>query len=301
MAAPEDIPSLGGSPGRPMQLIVAAGLAVLLAWLWRRRARQPIDLRGERVLVTGGAHGIGLALAERLLQVGATVVIADVNTGVPLAASPRLHVFRCDVGDAASVAGLHAAIRAGLGAMPTVLVNNAGIQNQGKELCELAAGEIERIVATNLLGVLQMTRTFLPAMLEADRGHVVNVASCLGLGGLNRLTDYCATKFGVVGFNEALRLELKAGGARVRTTVVCPFLVRTGMFARVRVRHPWLTRPLEPGEVADAMLDAIRYGDVEELVMPAVFRLFPLVRLAPCWVYDWLQMALGSCDSYEAA
>jgi all-trans-retinol dehydrogenase (NAD+) len=134
----------------------------------------------------------------------------------------------------------------------------------------------------------------------------VNIASCLGLGGINNLADYCASKFGVVGFNESLRLELKtmyplhdlcfaynySGLPQIQTTVVYPFLIKTGMFDGIRIAHPKLTRPLETDEVSEALFDAIIYRNKEELFIPAFLHLFPIVRMFPGWIYDWLQMVM---------
>jgi all-trans-retinol dehydrogenase (NAD+) len=178
-----------------------------------------------------------------------------------------------------------------------VLVNNAAIQNGGKTLLELEETEIEYLMRVNLLAPINLTRLFLSDLRSS--GHIVNVSSCLGLGGLNRMTDYCASKFGLYGFNESLRIELKLRkDIHVTTTVVCPFLVQTGMFNYIRVIHPWLTRPLTPTAVASEILDAIIFRDREEIMLPGFVRFMSFIRLFPCWVYDRSQMLMGSCESF---
>ncbi len=119
------------------------------------------------------------------------------------------------------------------------------------------------------------------------------------MGGINNLADYCASKFGILGFSESLRLELKhQGNNHVMVTTVCPFLVETGMFSGLKVAHPWLTPPLKPESVAEALLDAIKYRDREEIILPRRISLVKVIKLLPCWIYDELQLRLGSCDSF---
>ena len=74
-------------------------------------------------------------------------------------------------------------------------------------------------------------------MLERDHGHIVSIASCAGLGGVSGLCDYCASKFGAVGFQESLHMELKGLKSNIQTTVVCPYYINTGMFEGAKTRY----------------------------------------------------------------
>ena len=85
--------------------------------------------------------------------------------------------------------------------------------------------------------LFQTTKAFLPAMLEKNHGHVVSIASAAGLAGVNGLCDYCASKFGAVGFQESLHMEMQALKININTTVVCPFYINTGMFTGVKTRY----------------------------------------------------------------
>lgn len=233
------------------------------------------------------------------MEAGATVIIADLNEppSHELVSEFRQSLvhYQIDVGSKESLSSMESE----LSKKPTILVNNAAIQNNGKSIEQLGFEEIDRIVKTNLLAGMYCTKIFLPYMKEKGSGHIINMASCLGLGGLNNVADYCATKFGVVGFNESLRLELKTQGYhRIKTTIVCPFLVNTGMFANLRVAHPLLTPPLSTEEVAEAIFDAIRYRNRDEIWMPKSICLLPLVRLFPCALYDFAQQLIGSTNSY---
>ena len=110
-----------------------------------------------------------------------------------------------------------------------VLVNNAGIVS-GRPLLELSDERIERTFAVNTLALFWTSKAFLPAMTARGSGHIVTVASAAGLIGTARETDYAASKFAAVGFNEALRLELRRSAPGVKTTLVCPYYIDTGMF-----------------------------------------------------------------------
>src|SRR5207247_8346795 len=137
-----------------------------------------------------------------------------------------------------------------------ILINNAGVVS-GKGLLEISEEAIQRTFDVNTLALFWTTRAFLPGMIARDRGHVVTIASAAGIVGTSRLVDYCASKHAAVGFNEALRLELKRQGNKVVTTVVCPFYISTGMFEGVKTRFPLLLPILEPQKVADRIVDAI--------------------------------------------
>src|SRR5690606_13138098 len=102
------------------------------------------------------------------------------------------------------------------------------------------------------------TRAFLPGMVDRNEGHIVTIASAGGLIGVPRMTDYSASKFAAVGFDDSLRVELKRLGYHgIRTTVVCPFYINTGMFKGVKTRFPWLLPILEPDEAANKIVSAI--------------------------------------------
>ena len=89
----------------------------------------------------------------------------------------------------------------------------------------------------SLILVFQTCKAFLPGMMERNHGHLVNIASSAGLLGVNGLADYCASKFAAVGFDESLRFELEMMGKDVKTTVVCPFYINTGMFDGAKTRY----------------------------------------------------------------
>lgn len=113
-----------------------------------------------------------------------------------------------------------------------IIINNAGIMNKAKTLLNLEEVEIFQIFKVNILSQIWICREFLPEMIEQNKGHIVNISSSLGIFGAYKLTDYCTTKFAVIGFTEALRMELKTlnPNNQINVTLVCPFHVKTNLF-----------------------------------------------------------------------
>jgi NAD(P)-dependent dehydrogenase (short-subunit alcohol dehydrogenase family) len=176
-------------------------------------------------VVTGGASGIGLALAEALLENGARVLLADRDEASLAAAvvqlarhGERLATTSVDVVDAAQVAQMIEAATARFGPID-YLFNNAGIG--GTLPIESATlAHWQRVIDVNLWGVIHGIQAALPAMRHRGRGHIVNTASISGLLPIPGQSLYNAAKYAVVGLSESLRLELQADGIGV--SVVCP-------------------------------------------------------------------------------
>lgn len=260
-----------------------------------------MKLAGRRVLVTGGGQGMGLLIAQGAAVRGAHVGIWDVNGKALPDASARVLAARAsadqrvvsdavDVGDPDAV--LEAAARLGksLGGVD-VLVNNAGVVS-GKRLLELSPEEVQRTLRVNTAALFWTTRAFLPAMIEAGSGHVVTMASAGGLIGVSGLSDYCASKFGAVGFHESLRAELRRTAPGVDTSLICPFFVGTGMFAGVRTRFPFLLPILEPEKVAAAVIRAVEKNRAA-VVLPWFVHSLKLLRLLPARWLDPIASFFG--------
>jgi len=255
-------------------------------------------INNKHVLITGGASGIGRRLALRCAEMGAAVSILDIDEAGAKAAAAEaaargagpVRAFAGDVGDRAQVAACAAEVLAAQGAVD-ILVNNAGVVS-GKPLLELPDEHIERTFRVNTLALFWTTKAFLPAMVARGSGHIVTVASAAGLIGSPRETDYAASKFAAVGFNEALRMELKRSAPGVKTTVIRPFYIDTGMFAGVKTRFPLLLPILKEGDVTERILRAIQH-DTPQVDMPLMVRTLPLMRLLPVWAFDGLADFFG--------
>jgi all-trans-retinol dehydrogenase (NAD+) len=262
-------------------------------------------INNKHVLITGGASGLGRLLALRCAGLGATVTLWDVDAAgaeavaaeanaVAAAADPgnagATRAFACDVGDRAQVYVCAEEVLATVGPVD-ILINNAGIVS-GRPLLALPDERIELTFKVNALALFWTTKAFLPGMIDRGSGHVVTVASAAGLIGSPRETDYAASKFAAVGFNEALRLELRRGAPGIRTTVVCPFYIDTGMFAGVKTRFPMLLPILKEADVTERILRAVQH-DRAQVLMPFMVRTLPAMRLLPVWAFDRLADFFG--------
>jgi all-trans-retinol dehydrogenase (NAD+) len=256
------------------------------------------NVSGRTCLVTGAASGIGKLLALELADRGADLVLWDLDADrldeavaeVAARRGGRAWGYRCDVTDREAVAAVAEKVRAEAGD-PTVVVNNAGIVS-GRHLADLTPEQIERTFAVNVLALYWVTKAFLPSMLARDEGHVVTVASAAGLVGVAKQTDYAASKHAAVGFDESLRMELRALGSNVRTTVVCPYYVDTGMFEGVKTKVPFLLPILQPETVARKVARAIA-RDRRTVILPPFVRLLPATRVLPVALFDRLMDLFG--------
>jgi all-trans-retinol dehydrogenase (NAD+) len=259
--------------------------------------------RDKNVLITGAASGIGRLMASRIGAEGGNLILWDVNragldeTKAELeAAGRKVHAYTCNLADRRAIASTAEQTLKECGPVE-VLVNNAGVVS-GKTLLGASEDDIQRTFDVNTLALFWTTRAFLPAMLERNSGHVVTIASAAGIVGTSRLVDYCSSKHAAVGFDEALRLELKRDGKDVKTTVVCPFYISTGMFAGVKTRFPLLIPILDPEYVADRIVGAIR-KDQRRLVMPRFVYTTWLARILPIPVFDAIMEFFGVNKSMD--
>jgi NAD(P)-dependent dehydrogenase (short-subunit alcohol dehydrogenase family) len=242
---------------------------------------QGMQLSGKVAVVTGAASGIGLAITERFLAEGMSVVMADIESEVLheeanrlLATGAAVTAVVCDVSDAEQVAALRDAALAAYGAVH-VLCNNAGVASGGSTWRTKPA-VWDWIVGVDLLGVAYGVNAFVPLMIEQGEGHIVNTASEAGICATPMLGAYHAAKYGVVGLSEALVMEL--AGTGVGVSCLCPELVRTKIFESTRnaPAHLGLRKPesvsmemlesvmqttaLDPAVVAGNVTDAIVEG-----------------------------------------
>jgi NAD(P)-dependent dehydrogenase (short-subunit alcohol dehydrogenase family) len=221
----------------------------------------PIDL--GPVVVTGGASGLGAAVADAVAGAGGTPVVLDLHP------SPTGHASTAvDLADARAAERAVAAVAEAHGGLGAV-VTSAGIDACGK-LADVDAERWDRVVAVNLLGTAAVVRAAVP-YLERTRGRIVTVASTLGYRALSDATAYCASKFGVVGFSRALQLEL---AGRVGVTLLIPGGMQTRFFDdRDPQYKPGPDADLQgPQDVAGAVLFALtrpRGSEVRELVVTA--------------------------------
>jgi NAD(P)-dependent dehydrogenase (short-subunit alcohol dehydrogenase family) len=232
-------------------------------------SRTRVSFRGKVAVVTGAGSGIGRQLALGLARRGARLALADVDDA-GLAASADMvkalgadvHTAHIDVSDRQAVENHAAAVAEHYGVVHQVY-NNAGIATSATVL-ESQWDVYERVLAVNLWGVLHGTRAFLPYLIASGDGHVVNVSSINGILGQPSISAYCASKFAVRGFTEALRGEMTAAGHPVRVTVVHPGGVKTN------IANASLARAEAAGqEISPEQRERVRTYNDRVLRMPA--------------------------------
>ena len=226
-------------------------------------------LAGRRVLVTGGARGLGYAFAQAIAQAGARVVIADVLAGRVQQAACELSGMGLDVSgvslDLADPASIDACIERTVKRLGGLdgLVNNASITNSGGKSCEeLDIETWDQVMQVNVRGTWLMTRAVLPALRESGRGAVINLASDTPLWGAPNLLAYVASKGAVIAMTRSLAREL--GNANITVNAIAPGLVLVEATAYVpEARHRLYTeqraiqRPQLPDDVSGAVLFAL--------------------------------------------
>jgi NAD(P)-dependent dehydrogenase (short-subunit alcohol dehydrogenase family) len=259
-------------------------------------------LSGKVALITGGASGIGRALAEELARRGAEVVLADRQTTLAEEVARAIRggggtaeVAELDVRDAAAFRRVALETRRRSGHVD-YLFNNAGIAIGG-EIAGYSQADWDDVIEVNLRGVTHGIQAVYPAMIAQGSGHIVNTASMAGLVATPGEGSYTATKHAVVGLTRALRLE----GARygVRASALCPGAIRTpiltgGRFGRLnmggvkeeQIMRLWeRMRPMPPSIFARKAIDAIQ-RNVDIIVLPAWWKAF--------WYLDRLSPALSA-------
>lgn len=188
-------------------------------------------LHDQHAIVTGGGRGIGAAVVKRLSGMGARVTLMGRDERVlqeQAAKFDNAQAIVCDVTDAASVSSAFSRARERFGDA-AILVNNAG-QAKSEKFTDTDAALWARMLDVNLTSVYRCTREVLPAMIQARRGRIVNIASTAGVSGAARMTAYAAAKHGVVGLTRSLALETVKYGITVNA--VCPGFTDTEMTDR---------------------------------------------------------------------
>lgn len=208
------------------------------------------NIRGAQVLITGGASGIGKLMAEESLRRGARrVIIWDIDPNGLAASVQQWKVEGYDVhGEVIDITKTDVvrltAVRMLEQFGPVdILINNAGIII-GKLFEEHTHDDIELTMNVNTQAMMHVTLAFLPAMINAGRGHLVNIASAAGMASNPRMSVYVASKWAVIGWSESVRLELEARGSDLHVTTVTPFYISTGMFEGVRSPIVPIVRPV---------------------------------------------------------
>lgn len=224
---------------RPWRAAAALAVAVAIGLTRRRRRRPPRWWRGRVVVITGGARGLGYALAEVFASRGAIVWLVarhrdQIDRAVERLSADGASVYGhvADITDPAAVETMIATVAARHQRLD-VIVNNAGVIT-AMPFVNAELTDFQNSIDTHFWGPLHVTRAALPWLRRASPGHIINISSIGGRVGVPHLAPYCAGKFALTGLSQALRAELT--GHDVWVTLATPGLMRTGSIGRVQLR-----------------------------------------------------------------
>jgi NADP-dependent 3-hydroxy acid dehydrogenase YdfG len=242
-------------------------------------ARAARSLTGQVVAITGGGRGIGRATAAALIAQGAQIAIGDIDASLAERTAQELGAgtvgLPLDVTNRASFEAFLDEVESRLGPLD-VLINNAGIMPIGPFTEESDATAV-RMVGINLHGVIFGSKLALQRFQSRGRGHLVNIASAAGKTGFPGGATYCATKHAVVGLSESIRQEVR--GTDIGVSVVMPVVVHTELGSGLPEARGF--KPVEPEDVASAIVDALQHRRYDVFVPKRVGALIRLNGLMP--------------------
>ena len=217
-------------------------------------------IKESRLLITGGASGIGRIMGRQALQRGAKeVIIWDINeqniasTVEELSALGRVKGYKVDVSNNECVEQSYARVKEECGDVD-ILINCAGIVTSNKTFDKQSVQDIERTMRINSIAPMVVALQALPDMIRRNRGHICNIASAAGMLSNPKMSVYAASKWAVIGWSDSVRIELKQMRSKVHFTTIAPYYISTGMFDGVKSRFFPI---LKPEKVARKILRAI--------------------------------------------
>ncbi|MEM8583959.1 MAG: SDR family NAD(P)-dependent oxidoreductase [Bacteroidota bacterium] len=256
-----------------------------------------IDHTDSIAIITGAGSGIGRALTLAAAKRGIFPIATDVNAEyleqtAQLLDEHQLDTHLLDVSDAAAIAQFAQDTMPKLAGKSLLLFNNAGISLVGGSFTRTELTDFRRLIDINLWGTITMTKYFLPQMLKANSGSIINISSIMGMLGIARQVAYCTSKFAVRGFTESLRMELF--GTNIRTLCVHPGAVQTNIVndSLIGENHNETHREklaetfrgfggLSADEAADAIFDALERGKERLVLGEDAEEMYKLVTAMP--------------------
>jgi len=265
----------------------------------------PRRLEGKVVVVTGSASGIGEIVAKKLANHGAQVVMLDVSAQGLKRVSNEItknggvaFSYMCDVSDVKAISSMATKVKAKFPKGVDILINNAGVVGEGKNLLDWSNEDLAKTMGINVLGPLFMIKVFMKDMIKRDQGRIVNVASSAGRSYACRLSAYCASKAALIHANNSLRLELRRANSKVATSLLMPWHVNTRMFNGVTFWWPirWIFPGLKAEVVANRIVSmaTARPGVHHEETMPLqVHWSLVLLSIMPTALTDYITELAG--------
>ena len=229
---------------------------------WRSK-----NVKGQVCWISGSGSGIGKLMAIKFSALGCRMVLVDINKEwldkavkeCKDAGAESVNSYVCDLSNREQVYAMTAKVKKEVGPVD-ILINNAGIVS-GKPILELDDDRnIDRTFKINAISHFWTIKSFLPDMLSRQRGHIVTIASMAGIcAPMGKMTDYASSKYAAVGIAETLEFELRCTYKTdaIKSTVVCPYFINTGMFHGISLKYEWLLPYMTPDYVAQKTVDAV--------------------------------------------
>lgn len=261
------------------------------------------DIKGKNALLTGGSRGLGSYIARYLAKEGVNLALtARSEEGLKATADDvsrenvNVKIYPGDITDHSFRESLLKDIKKDFGPLD-ILVNNAGME-WVSSYTALTPDYIEKMIQTNLIAPMLLTRLALPDMLAQGSGHILTMSSLGGKRGNPFGGTYCATKAGLIEWSKGLRLELGESGVGV--SVICPgFVSESGMFAEYNKKPPLISNATTPEKVAEAVIKAIKKDICEIVVNPGPTWLIPLLDAIHPGIANWLYKIGGVYSFYK--
>ena len=219
-----------------------------------------MQIKGNTILITGGASGIGSIMGRMALEKGAeALVIWDINEinieyiKRKYSKLGKVYGYRVDVSDNEAVKAAYAQTVQDCGQVD-ILINCAGVVTSNKTFDALTADEIERTMNINAIAPMYVTLSCLSDMIARNHGHICNITSAGGMISNPRMSVYSASKWAAIGWSDSMRIELHEMKSSVRVTTIAPYYINTGMFEGVQSK---IFPILKPEKVAAQILKAI--------------------------------------------
>ena len=250
-----------------------------------------MELKNKKLLITGGASGIGKIMARKSLERGVShLVIWDINEeglsktkeefskfGIPI------FISKVDVSNLDEIKINAQKVRTEVGKID-VLINNAGIV-VGKYFHENTHQDIQKTMLINSNALMHVTLEFLPEMMKENSGAICNIASSAGLISNPKMAVYAASKWAVNGWSDSLRLEMEQLKKNISVTTIMPFYINTGMFDGVQSK---LIPILEPEPTAEKIIKSIE-NKRKILAMPLPYWFIRISQgILPLPIFDWV-------------
>lgn len=228
-------------------------------------------LAGQVAVITGGGRGIGAAIARKLSKLGATSVLCGRTRAALESAAQTIadaggkaEAVPCDVSNLQSVEAAAKHVESSFGRLD-ILVNNAGIGGFGGPLHQLPPGAWDQILNTNLRGVYYTTRAFVPMMIRAHSGHIINISSLAGKNALPNGAAYAASKWGLNGLSYSIAEELR--GYNIRVAVICPGSTNTDLGPHAGKDHSKMLQPEDVAHTAAMLVTQSPQSFVSEILL----------------------------------